>query len=82
MPPPPLRRTLKAMPVGFDAVSRVAQFYAAKGKELVADFQANESLPVSYINRCDGLDCQIDALGSVLYGLTPAEIKIVERTDK
>jgi len=31
-----------------------------------------------YTNHCDGLDRQIDALGDVLYALTPAEIKIVE----
>lgn len=69
---------------GYDAACRVAQLYAAfaKVKELVADFQANESLPVSYINRCDGFDREIDTPGDVLYGLTPAEIKIVERTDK
>lgn len=72
------------MSSGFDAASRVRlkAFYAAKGKELVADFQANESLAVSYINRCDGFDREIDTPGDVLYGLTPAEIKIVERTDK
>jgi hypothetical protein len=28
-------------------------------------------------NNCDGGDCQIDALGDVLYALTPAEMKIV-----
>jgi hypothetical protein len=32
--------------------------------------------------RCDGLDRQIDALGDVLYSLTPAEIKIVEGAAK
>jgi len=32
--------------------------------------------------RRDGLDRQIDALGDVLYALTPAEIKIVEGTAK
>jgi type II restriction/modification system DNA methylase subunit YeeA len=32
-----------------------------------------------YTNRCDGLDRQIDALVYELYGLTPDEIKIVER---
>jgi len=31
-----------------------------------------------YSNRCDGIDRQIDALVYDLYGLTPAEIKIVE----
>jgi hypothetical protein len=35
-----------------------------------------------YTNRCDGLDRQIDALGHVLYALTPAEIKIVEGAAK
>jgi hypothetical protein len=32
--------------------------------------------------RCDGLDCQIDALVYDLYALTPAEIKIVEGETK
>jgi len=31
-----------------------------------------------YAHRCTGGDFQIDALGDVLYALTPAEIKIVE----
>jgi adenine-specific DNA-methyltransferase len=35
-----------------------------------------------YINRCDGLDRQIDALVYDLYALTPAEIKIVEGAAK
>jgi hypothetical protein len=41
-----------------------------------------------YTNRCDGpprgetLRGQIDALGDVLYALTPAEIKIVEGAAK
>ena len=34
-----------------------------------------------YTHRCDGLDRQIDALVYDLYGLTEAEIKIVERTN-
>jgi adenine-specific DNA-methyltransferase len=35
-----------------------------------------------YSNRCDGLDRQIDAMVYELYGLTPAEIKIVEETSR
>jgi hypothetical protein len=35
-----------------------------------------------YINRCDGLDRQIDALVYDLYALTPAEIQIVEGSAK
>jgi len=35
-----------------------------------------------YTNRCDGGDSQIDALGDVLYALTPAEIKIVKGSAK
>jgi hypothetical protein len=31
-----------------------------------------------YTDRCDGDDCQIDALAYDLYALTPDEIKIVE----
>jgi hypothetical protein len=31
--------------------------------------------------RCDSFDRQIHALGDVLYGLTPAEIQIVENTN-
>ncbi|MGD0253624.1 MAG: hypothetical protein ABSC01_13115 [Verrucomicrobiota bacterium] len=43
MPPLFLGRTLEVtMSAGFDAVSRAAQLYAVKGKELVADFRANE----------------------------------------
>ena len=37
---------------------------------------------VFYTNCCDGDDCQIDALGDVLYALTPAEIQIVEGAPK
>ncbi len=33
-------------------------------------------------NRCIGGDWQIDALGDVLYALTPAEIQIVEGATK
>ena len=39
----------------------------------------NQRSLVFHTNRCNGDDCQIDALGDVLYALTPAEIKIVER---
>jgi len=59
------------MLVGFDAAF-------AKGKELVADFRANEKFPLSPAYHHDGLDYQIDALIYDLYALTPAEIKIVE----
>jgi len=49
------RRTLEVMLAGFDAAY-------AKGKELVADFRANEkfNLPPAY--HCAALDRQIDAL--------------------
>ncbi|MGO9585818.1 MAG: hypothetical protein ACLP2Y_06470 [Limisphaerales bacterium] len=60
------------MPAGFDI----------EGKELVADFQANEKFHLSPTFRCDGLDRQIDALVYDLYALTPAEIKIVEGAAK
>jgi hypothetical protein len=55
------------MPAGFDAACRVAtcpskprrswKLYAAfaTGKELVADFRANEKFHRFYTNRCDGL---------------------------
>jgi hypothetical protein len=70
--PAPLRRTLTTtMPDGFDAAF-------AKVKELVADFRANEKFHLSPACHCDGLDRQIDALVYDRYGLTPAEIKIVE----
>jgi len=46
---PLLRRTLKStMPAGFDATF-------AKGKELVADFRANEKFYLSPACRCNGL---------------------------
>lgn len=49
------------MPAGFDATF-------AKGKELVADFRANEKFHLSPACRCAGL--------------TPDEIKIVEGAAK
>ena len=52
------------------------------GKELVADFRANQKFHRFYTNRCDGLDRQIDALVYDLYALAPAEIKIVEAVAK
>jgi hypothetical protein len=61
------------MSSGFDAAF-------ANGKELVADFRANEKFHLSPAYRCAGLDCQIDALVYDLYALTTAEIKIVEGT--
>lgn len=63
------------MPAGFDAAF-------AKGKELVADFHANEKFHLLPAYRCDSLDRQIDALVYDLYGLTADEIKIVEGTCK
>jgi hypothetical protein len=48
--PPPLRRKLvPTMPAGFDAAF-------AKGKELVADFRANEKFCHFYTKRRDGPD--------------------------
>jgi len=46
-------------------------------KKLLATAQTDKDKDF-YSNRCDGLDRQIDALLYDLYGLTPAEIKIVE----
>ncbi len=54
----------------------------AMGKELVADFRANQKFHRFYTNRCDGLDRQIDTLVYNLYALAPAEIKIVEAVAK
>jgi len=63
------------MPDGFDPAFE-------KGKELVADFRANEKFQLSPACRCDGLDRQIDALVYDLYGLSADEINIVEGTAK
>jgi hypothetical protein len=68
----PERRSIGFMPDGFES----------EGKALVADFRANEKFHLSPADRCDGLDRQIDALVYDLYALTPAEIKIVEGTEK
>jgi len=57
-------------------VALAEQMLAAK-KEL-AGAQSDKDKDF-YSNRCDGLDRQIDALVYELYGLTPAEIKIVEQ---
>jgi hypothetical protein len=49
-----LRRTLAlTMPAGFDAASRVTEFYTAfaRVKELVADFRANERFCVQHSTR-------------------------------
>ena len=35
-----------------------------------------------YTHRCDSLACRIDALVYDLYGLTPAEVQIVEGGSK
>ena len=59
------------MPAGIDSAF-------AKGKELVADFRANEKFQLSPAHRYAGLARQIDAPVYDLNGLTPAEIKIVE----
>ena len=56
-------------------VALVAQMLAAK-KQLAAALTDKDK--DFYSNRCDGLDRQIDALVYELYGLTPAEIQIVE----
>lgn len=76
-----MRRTLAfTMPTGFDEAFR-------RIKELVADFRVNGKLHNCCIHRCDGPprdgvlrspDRQIDAPVYDLYGLTAAEIKILE----
>jgi hypothetical protein len=69
--PPPHRRTLASVPITFEAAF-------ARVKQLVADVRGNEKSQHFYTNWCNGLERQIDALGDVLYALTPAEIKIVK----
>lgn len=58
-------------------VSLVEQMLSAK-KQLAAAQSDKDKDKDFYTNRCDGLDRQIDALVYELYGLTEAEIKIVE----
>ena len=76
------------MPAGFDTAF-------ARVKELVADFRANEKFHLSgqYQEQEPAHEmhndfqplafslqpCLSDALGDVLYALTPAEIQIVEK---
>jgi len=63
------------MPAGFDATF-------AKGKELVADFRANEKFHLSPACCCHDRDRQIDTLVYDLCALTSTEIKIVEEVAK
>ena len=60
-------------------VALVEQMLVAKKQLAAAQSDKDKDF---YTHRCDGLDRQIDALVYDLYALTPAEIKIVEGTDK
>ena len=80
MPPDPLggwqafaAGGLAAEKIQMDAL--VEQMLAARKQLAAAQSDKGKDF---YTHRCDGLDRQIDAVGDVLYALTPAEIKIVE----
>ncbi|MCX7011552.1 MAG: N-6 DNA methylase [Candidatus Sumerlaeota bacterium] len=59
-------------------VSLVEQMVSSKQLLSAAKSDADKDF---YLNRCTGLDRQIDALVYELYGLTPEEIQIVEGSD-
>jgi hypothetical protein len=68
------------MPTGFDAVSRVAQLYAAfaRVKQLVADFRANEEFHVEAKKSHGDIATPDNYFQTIRSALTAEEIKIVE----